>query len=168
MGGYVALAIMRAAPRRVTRLALVDTAARADTPEQTERRHALVEMTKLGKFRGVTPRLLPLLVHTDRLEDKTVTDIIMAMAERVGAEAFRRQQTAIMKRPDARELLAHIACPTLVMCGRQDMITPLDRSQEMAALIPGATLVVVEHCGHIPQLECAAQATEAMRTWLGA
>jgi pimeloyl-ACP methyl ester carboxylesterase len=167
MGGYVALAIMRLAPRRVMRLALLDTAARADTPEQTERRMALLEMTKIGKFKGVTPRLMPLLVHDDRLADKAVTDIIMAMAERIGAEAFRRQQTAIMKRPDSREYLPRIACPTLVLCGRDDKLTPLDRSEEMAAAIPGAKLVVVEHCGHIPQLECADTASAAMRAWLG-
>jgi len=166
MGGYVALAIMRLAPRRVMRLALVDTAARADTPEQTERRQALLEMTKIGKFKGVTPRLMPMLVHSDRLEHKAVTDIIMAMAERIGAEAFRRQQTAIMNRPDARDQLPRIACPTLVLCGRDDRLTPLERSEEMAALIPGARLVVVDHCGHIPQLECAEQANAALRDWL--
>ena len=168
MGGYVALAVTRIAPRRVMRLALVDTAARADTPEQTERRHALIEMTKIGKFKGVTPRLLPLLVHADRLDDKAVTDVIMAMADRVGPEAFQRQQKAIMGRLDQRKFLPRIACPTLVLCGRQDQITPLDRSEEMAAAIPGARLVVVEHCGHIPQLECAEEATRAMREWLGA
>jgi pimeloyl-ACP methyl ester carboxylesterase len=168
MGGYVALAVTRIAPRRVMRLALVDTAARADTPEQTERRHALIEMTKIGKFKGVTPRLLPLLVHADRLDDKAVTDIIMAMAERVGPEAFQRQQKAIMGRLDQRKFLPRIACPTLVLCGRQDQITPLDRSEEMAAAIAGAKLVVVEECGHIPQLEGAEEATRAMREWLGA
>jgi pimeloyl-ACP methyl ester carboxylesterase len=166
MGGYVAIAITRIAPRRVMRLALVDTAARPDTPEQTERRHALIEMTKIGKFKGVTPRLLPLLVHADRLEDKAVTEVIMAMAERVGPAAFERQQTAIMNRTDQRKFLPRIACPTLVMCGRQDQITPLDRSEEMAAAIPGAALVVVEACGHIPQLERPAEATRAMREWL--
>jgi len=166
MGGYVALAVTRIAPRRVMRLALVDTAARADTPEQTERRHALIEMTKIGKFKGVTPRLLPLLVHADRLDDKAVTDIIMAMAERVGPEAFQRQQKAIMGRLDQRKFLPRIACPTLVLCGRQDQITPLDRSEEMAAAIAGAKLVVVEHCGHIPQLERPEEATRAMREWL--
>lgn len=168
MGGYVALAVTRIAPRRVMRLALVDTAARPDTPEQTERRHALIEMTKIGKFKGVTPRLLPLLVHADRLDDKAVTDIIMAMAERVGPEAFQRQQKAIMGRLDQRKFLPRIACPTLVLCGRQDQITPLDRSEEMAAAIAGAKLVVVEECGHIPQLERAEEATRAMREWLGA
>jgi pimeloyl-ACP methyl ester carboxylesterase len=166
MGGYVALAVTRIAPRRVMRLALVDTAARADTPEQTERRHALLEMARIGKFKGVTPRLLPLLVHPDRLEDKSVTEVIMAMAERVGPEAFERQQTAIMGRIDQRKFLPRIACPTLVLCGREDQITPLDRSEEMAAAIPGARLVVIERCGHIPHLERPEETTAAMREWL--
>jgi pimeloyl-ACP methyl ester carboxylesterase len=90
------------------------------------------------------------------------------MAERVGPEAFQRQQKAIMGRLDQRKFLPRIACPTLVLCGRQDQITSLDRSEEMAAAIAGAKLVVVEECGHIPQLERPEAATAAMREWLGA
>src|SRR3546814_5194418 len=83
----------------------------------------------MGRFKGVTPRLLPMLLHPDRLEDEHLTRIVMDMAERVGQAAFIRQQTAILGRPDSRAGLPSIACPTLVLCGRQDAITPL-RSEE--------------------------------------
>lgn len=168
MGGYVALEILRQAPERVTRVALLDTSARPDSPETAARRRGLVELAARGRFRGVTPRLLPLLLHPDRLADAELTGTIMAMAERIGPEGYRRQQTAILGRADARGLLARVACPTLVLCGRQDAITPLDHSEEMAAAIPGARLVVLEECGHLSCLERPERVNAAMRDWLGA
>ncbi len=166
MGGYVAQEIMRQAPERVTKLALLDTSARADTPEQTARRRGLIELSERGEFKGVTPRLLPLLIHAARHEDKPLTDAVMGMAERVGKEAFLRQQKAIMGRPDGREDLRRIACPTLVLCGRQDALTPLALHEEIAGLVPGAKLLVVEDCGHLSTLEKPVTVTTAMRQWL--
>ncbi len=125
MGGYVAQEIMRQAPERVLRLALLDTNARADTPEQTARRRGLIELSEKGEFKGVTPRLLPLLVHPARTEDGPLTEIILGMAEHIGKDGFLRQQKAIMARPDGREDLRRIRCPSLVLCGRQDALTPL-------------------------------------------
>jgi len=101
MGGYVALEIARRAPGQVKRLALFDTSARPDTPEQTERRRGLLALSQSGQFRGVTPRLLPMLVHPSRLDGPLAAEV-MAMAERVGRDAFLRQQTAIMGRVDSR------------------------------------------------------------------
>lgn len=168
MGGYVAQEVMRQAPERVTRLALLDTSARADTPEQTARRRGLIELSEKGEFRGVTPRLLPLLIHPARHEDKPLTDLVMGMAERVGKEAFLRQQKAIMGRPDGREDLRRIACPTLVLCGRQDALTPLALHEEIAGLVAGAKLVVVEDCGHLSTMEKPVTVTAALRQWLTA
>lgn len=166
MGGYVAQEIVRRAPERVTRLALLDTSARADTPELTARRRGLIELSQKGQFKGVTPRLLPLLIHPDRLGDEAFTATFMDMAERVGKAGFLRQQTAIMGRPDGRGDLGRIACPTLVLCGRQDALTPPALHEELAALIPGARLVVVEHCGHLSTLERPEEVDEALRRWL--
>ncbi len=166
MGGYVALEICRQAPERVARLALLDTTARPDTAAQSRRRRGLLALAESGRFRGVTPRLLPQLVHPDRQAETTLTDPIMHMAERVGAEAFRRQQTAIMNRPDSRPTLAGLDCPTLVLCGRQDALTPLDRSEEMAALVPRARLAVIEECGHLSALERPQAVTALLRDWL--
>jgi pimeloyl-ACP methyl ester carboxylesterase len=168
MGGYAALAVLRAAPRRVTRLALLDTAARADTPEQATRRKVLMQLAERGQFKGVTPRLLPLLVHPDRVEEQPLAGEVMAMAERVGKDAFLRQQRAIMTRPDSLPLLPTIAVPTMVICGRQDALTPLDRSEEMAAAIPGARLAVIEECGHLSTMERPHAATALLRLWLSA
>jgi pimeloyl-ACP methyl ester carboxylesterase len=166
MGGYVAQEIMRQAPERVRRLALLDTSARPDTEEQRARRRGLIELAQKGKFKGVTPRLLPLLLHSARLDDKVLTDIVMGMAERVGPTAFMRQQRAIIGRPDSRPDLPRVACPTLVLCGRQDALTPLEAHEEIARAIPGARLVIVEECGHISPLERPEAVTLALREWL--
>jgi pimeloyl-ACP methyl ester carboxylesterase len=168
MGGYVAQELMRQAPERVTRLALLDTSARPDTPEQSRRRKGLIALARQGRFKGVTPRLLPMLVHPDRLEDAPLVDTVMGMAERVGRAAFLRQQTAILGRPDGVPDLSGIDCPTLVLCGRQDVLTPPDAHEEMAFHIPGATLVQVEACGHLSPLERPEPVLAAMRTWLAA
>jgi len=166
MGGYVAHEIMRQGRDRVLKLALMDTSARNDTPEQSERRHALIEMAKIGKFKGVTPRLLPLLIHQDRLADEPLVKIVTDMAESVGRDAFFRQQNAILGRVDSRPHLAEIACPTAIVCGRQDALTPYELSIEMAAGIRGAKLVAIEDCGHLSTLEKPEAATAVLRYWL--
>lgn len=166
MGGYVAHAIMRAAPERVTRLALFDTSARPDTEEQMSRRRGLIALAEKGKFKGVTPRLLPLLIHPARLEDKPLTEAVMAMAERIGKPAFLRQQKAIMGRPDSRPHLPAYRCPALVAVGRADAITPIAVNAEMASLIPGAKYVVIENSGHLPPMEQPVAATALLRYWL--
>lgn len=166
MGGYVAQEIMRRAPARVARLALVDTSARADTDEQKRRRRGLIALSDKGEFRGVTDRLLPLLIHHDRLDDTALTGTIKAMAERVGKDAFVRQQAAIMGRPDGRDDLARISCPTVVLCGREDALTGLDVHQEMAAGIVGAKLVVIERSGHLAPMEQPIAVTAVLRYWL--
>jgi pimeloyl-ACP methyl ester carboxylesterase len=167
MGGYVALEIMRRAPERVAGLALLDTTARPDTEEQGRRRRGLIALARTGKFKGVTPRLLPLLLHPARLEDPVLTGRVMAMAARIGRDAFLRQQTAILGRPDSRPDLPRIGCPTVVVCGRQDELTPPPVSQEMAGLIPGADLVVVEDSGHLSTMERPEAVNAALAAWLG-
>lgn len=166
MGGYVAQEIMRQAPERVTRLALLDTSARPDTPEQAGRRRGLIELSGRGEFKGVTPRLLPFLIHPDHLKDPSLVGAIMGMADRVGHDGFVRQQKAIMGRPDGRSDLPKIKVPSLVLCGREDALTPLPLHQEMASLIPGAEFVVIDHCGHMSTMEQPAEVTAAMARWL--
>jgi len=166
MGGYVAQEIMRRAPERVLKLALLDTSARPDPPEQLSRRRGLIELARSGRFRGVTPRLLPLLIHPDRQSEDDLTATIMAMAQRVGQEAFVRQQTAIMGRPDSRPTLPAIACPTLVLGGREDALTPPPILAEIAAAIPGARHVIIEDCGHLPPLERPHAVSALLRQWL--
>ena len=165
MGGYVAFEILRVAPGRVTRLALLDTSARPDTPEQTRRRRGLISLSRSGQFRGVTPRLLPQLIHPSRLETPLAAEV-MAMAERVGQEAFLRQQAAIMHRPDSRPDLARIAVPTLVGVGADDVLTPPHLAEEMAAMIPGARLRRFADAGHLPTMEVPEAVNAALAAWL--
>ena len=168
MGGYVSLEIMRQAPERVTRLALLDTSARADTSEQVQRRTDFIKLSEMGKFRGVTEALLPILIHETRLDDEALVATIYRMAQDIGQAGFVRQQRAIMSRSDSHGLLGGISCPVLVLCGRQDGLTPLDLHEEMAAGIAGAVLVVLEDCGHLSTLERPDQVNAAMRDWLAA
>jgi pimeloyl-ACP methyl ester carboxylesterase len=169
MGGYVAQEMVRQAPRRVQRLALLDTRARPDEPEETQRRHGLMELAQReGGFTPVTHRMLPLLVHPERVKDEPLVRTIRDMAERVGLAAYLRQQTAIIARPDFRPLLSSIRCPTLVLCGREDALTPLVFHQEITAAIPGAELEVIEACGHLSTLERPAEVNAALRAWLEA
>ncbi|WP_428246643.1 alpha/beta fold hydrolase [Ferrovibrio sp.] len=168
MGGYIVQEIMRQAPERVTRLALMDTSARPDTPEQTQRRKAFLDLTRLGKFRGVTPQLLPFLVHQKNLSNQALCDRLIRMADEIGPEGFIKQQTAIMGRPDSRPSLANIRVPTLVLCGETDALTPPELHHEMAALIPGAKLEIVRDAGHLPPMERAGKVAKLLRAWLRA
>jgi pimeloyl-ACP methyl ester carboxylesterase len=165
MGGYVAQEIMRQAPERVERLALLDTSARADTPEQSARRRGLIELSHRGQFKGVTPRLLPMLLHPDHLTE-ALSAIVIGMAERIGQAAFIRQQQAILGRIDSRPSLGAIRVPTLVLCGDSDVLTPPELAQEMADGIAGSTLVLIEHSGHLSTLEQPEAVNRAMIEWL--
>ncbi len=166
MGGYVSFEILRRAPKRVQRLALVDTQATPDTHEATTRRHGFIEQTRIGRFVGVQPAIMPTIIHPSRLKDTSVTQPILDMAQQVGAEGFVRETHATMARPDSRPMLGSIRVPTLVIVGRQDQTAPLARAEEMATTIPNARLVVIEECGHMSPLEKPAEVTAAMRRWL--
>ncbi len=166
LGGYTAQEIMRQAPERVERLALVNTNARADTEEQRKTRLDLIKLADIGTFKGVTDRLLPNLVHPSRLEDPTVADVVKEMAERVGQQAFKRQQEAIMGRKDGRPDLEAIRIPTLILAGRQDLLCPPKVQDEMAARMPQAKMVLIEDCGHLSPLERPYATTALFRYWL--
>ncbi len=165
MGGYVALEIMRQAPERVTHLALFDTSARADTEERKETRRKGIEMIGQGKFIGVSSGLLGSLVAPHRL-GTALADEVQAMSERVGPEAYIRQQQAIMGRADSLPLLKDIAVPTLVGVGALDKMTPPELAEEMAAGIPGAKLAKFPDAAHLPTMETPAPVIAAMREWL--
>ena len=166
MGGYVSFEIMRRAPERVLRLAFLDTSARPDTREQAQARRDFMALAKRGTFKGVMPRHIPRWVHPSRFEDKALIETVTAMSMRVGRDAYLRQQSAILGRPDSRPGLSRIGWQTLVVCGRQDQATPLAAAREIAADIANSRLVVIEKCGHLSTLERPDEVNSAMRAWL--
>jgi pimeloyl-ACP methyl ester carboxylesterase len=166
MGGYIALEIMRTAPERVAKLALLDTSARPDVPEQSARRHALIALAQGGAFAAVVAQHYPLFVATARVDDPALRTLVETMAQTVGAAAYVRQQRAILARPDARPRLADIACPTLVLVGEEDRLTPPELGAEMAAAISGARYHVVPGSGHLAPVEAPETVTAELRRWL--
>src|SRR5262245_2965535 len=166
MGGFIALTIMRHAPERVQKLALLDTSARPETPEQTARRKPQIALAESGRFTEVPPLQFPVFVHRNRQNDDALRQRVRMMAEETGAEAFLRQQKAIMTRGDARPWLSSIACPTLVLVGDGDELTPLPLSQEIAAGIAGSRLMVVPDCGHLSTMERPEAVTQALVKWM--
>ena len=166
MGGYIALEIMRQAPERVARLALLDTGARPELPEQTARRRPLMELARSGRFAQIPDLQFPVFVHKNRHGDVALRQLVRTMAEETGPDAFLRQQEAIIARADSRPSLGAIACPTLVLVGDGDELTPPVLSQEIAAAVPGARLVVVPDCGHLSTLERPQAVTQALVEWM--
>lgn len=166
MGGFVAFEVMRQAPERVKSLALLATLAPADGPAQTERRRGYLALVESGRFAEVVDERLPILTHPARREDGPLLSTIRRMADETGAQAFLRQQRAIMARPDSRPTLGAIACPTLVVWGRQDGITSEAHQTEIISGIPHARLEVIEDCGHLASLEKPRTTTRLLSEWL--
>ena len=164
MGGYIALEIMRLAPERVSKLALMDTTARPDAPEQTKVRNEQIALARSGGYGKIPYAAMPMLIH--RHEDTALRGIIVQMAVETGADAFIRQQQAIIGRADSRPLLAQIRCPTLVLVGEQDRLIPPDRSQELATGIVGSRYVTIPDCGHVSTIEQPQATTQALVEWM--
>jgi pimeloyl-ACP methyl ester carboxylesterase len=162
MGGYISFEILRQAPDRIAKLALLDTTARPDTPEQSEQRLAQIEVAKTRGLADVVEAVFPRLVHRNRRGDERLREIVGKMAAEVGVEGFVNQQTAIRRRPDSRPLLRTVGCPTLVLVGEGDELTPPDRAAEIASGIRGARLVTVPDSGHLSTLEQPAAVTRAL------
>lgn len=168
MGGYISLEIMRQAPGRVARLALLDTSARPDTPAQTERRLGQIERAQAGRFGEIPDEQWPLMAGPGSREKKELREIFWLMCEETGPEAFIRQQRAIISRPDSRPGLAAIGCPVLVLTGADDALTPPDLAAELAAGIPGARQIIIPGSGHLSTLEQPGPVTSALTEWLSA
>lgn len=165
LGGFVAQDIMRIACHRVSHLALLDTSIKPDTPERAAQRRALVRAARMpGKFHGFGDRLLSSYLHPDHLTDDLLASRVRAMTERLGPEVFARQSE--FERLDGADVLRHAHCPVLILCGENDLITPLQDHKEMARLPESATLVVVPRSGHLTPLENPAFVTHALRQFL--
>jgi pimeloyl-ACP methyl ester carboxylesterase len=166
MGGYIAFAMLRQAPERIAKLALLDTSARPDTAEQSAAREKFIGMAEAGKLNDIIEALTPRFLHRNHQGDETLKRVVRDMAADTGADAFMRQQKAIMSRADSRPLLASIRCPTLVVVGDGDELTPPELAREICTGISGARLVVVPECGHLSTIEKPDAINAALAEWL--
>lgn len=165
MGGMVALEIMRLAPERVTKLALFDTNARPDTPEQTARRRSTnAAMLGTADLATLAAPWIAYMVHPSAGQD--VRAVLAEMTVRVGATAYVRQNEAIIARNDLRPVLASVSVPTIVVVGADDLMTPLDCSQEISDGIAGAILHIIPDCGHLPPIERPRVVADLLGKWL--
>ena len=163
MGAVIVFEIMCQAPERVTKLAILSGNARGSTLANFEAWDAWTEMTRSGRFEEV---LDALTLWTYRRDDPLLASVIKLMGQRVGEAACLGQLDTLRSREDRREMLTEIACPTLLIAGRNDPATPVELHEEMAGAIPCATLTVLEQCGHYSPLEQSVAVTGALRTWL--
>ena len=166
MGGFIEFDIMRQAPERVIKLALLSTEARPDTPEQTAQRRTLLAQVDSGNFETLLALALPAIVHPARQSDSALREANVRMGLAVGIERWTRQVEAVMARIDYRPCLSAISVPTLILVGDSDTFTPPNRAEEMVAAIPGAQLVVVPQCGHASTIEQPDAVNRALIEWI--
>lgn len=165
MGGFVAFAALRKAPGRIRRLVLVSTLPEADSDAQTRRRAGYSAMVERGEFDAVAEERIPLLLGREA-RDGDIAAAVREMARAVGPEAFLRQQSAIMARPDSTPMLAGIVQPTLVLRGEEDGIMSDAHFEILSGTIPNARGFVVPHSGHLIPLERPEAFADAVITWL--
>ena len=168
MGGYIAFAMMRQAPERIVKLALLDTSARPDTAEQTEGRQAQIGMAQSGRYGEIVDFAIPRYLNAKHQRDDRLTTIVREMIAETGPDAFVRQQKAIMGRPDSRPLLGSIRCPTMVLVGDADAATPPELNKEIADGIAGAKFIVVSDSGHLTTIEQPEAVNATLAEWLKA
>jgi pimeloyl-ACP methyl ester carboxylesterase len=171
MGGRVAFEVIRRAPERVMALAILDSGFAplpqgAAGEQEIAGRQRLVALARNAGMRFMGQDWLQAMVHPSRLTDRVLINSILDMIERKTPDHFEAQVRALLGRPDARPLLPRIACPALVLCGREDSWSPLAQHEEMAELIPVSRLVALAECGHMSTLEKSAEVSAAMRQWL--
>jgi pimeloyl-ACP methyl ester carboxylesterase len=166
LGGMIAVEIMQIAAERVSRLALLDTGMRSQNPAEQAVRRARIRLAREGHFELVLGLQMSRFLPAYRLPDKKLVDEVMTMCTETGVEIYKRQEELAAVRPDRRPDLPNIKCPTIVVCGRDDVATPLAFSQEIAAAIGGSELTVIEECGHLITLEKPAETNAILRKWL--
>ncbi len=166
LGGMLAVEIMQIAADRVERLALLDTGMRSQNDVERAIRRARIRLADEGHFDLVLGLQMSRFIPAYRLPDKALVDEVMTMCGEIGVEIYKRQEELAAIRADRRPDLPKIACPTIVVCGRDDAATPLFLSEEMAGAIKGSELIVVERCGHLVTMEKPEETNAILRKWL--
>ena len=166
MGGAIVFEMIRQAPERIARLALLNTYAHPETPDFAAFWRGLIARVKQGGYRAVIDGMFASAVHSSRADDAKLKMIVTEMADDVGPDAFVWQVEAIITRADSRPTLAEIKCPTLVLTSDTDNSVPSRMSVEIASGIVGAKLVTVPECGHLSPLEQPQVVTNVLLDWL--
>lgn len=166
LGGYIVFEMLRQAPERVTRLALIDTMARLDSPDRLLKRHDAIRLAQAGKLRQLVTANYPDSVHPDHADHPAIRDISIRMALANGPEVYVRQQQAIIGRLDSTPDLPNIRVPTTIIVGEADAITPIADAHAMADAIPDAHLVTIAGAGHMSPTEQPAAVAAALVAWL--
>ncbi|CAH0536656.1 alpha/beta fold hydrolase [Vibrio marisflavi] len=167
MGGILAFEVYRQAPERVKGMILLDTNSADEKQEVTDKRNLLVAKAHSGQFSSITPdHLLPVLIHPERAADTSLTGDICQMAENIGVDKFASHAQALATRPDAQPLLSQISVPSLIICGRDDLLCPIENHLLMDEMIANSALVVIEQCGHLSTLEKPKVVADAINRWI--
>ena len=166
LGGIVAMEILRRAPDRVTRIALMDTNALAETPQSSANLEPIIMKARAGQVQGVVHGMIGDNVLAPGPVRAEVMALIEDMAEHLGAEILHRQLKAMQRRRDYQSALRRCKVPALVLCGEHDGLTPVKRHTFLADLIPYGHLTVIEGAGHFPVLEQSDATTDALRDWM--
>lgn len=166
MGGIIAMEIYSQAPERIERLALMDTTPFADAPENFATRTRQIADVKAGKLDQVMQEELKPAYLVDSPAKPALMDLCLDMARAAGPTVFEDQALALRDRASQEDTLRKVDVPTLILCGRQDRLCPVERHEFMAGQIPNATLEVIENAGHMPTLEQPEQTNAALARWL--
>jgi pimeloyl-ACP methyl ester carboxylesterase len=166
MGGIVAMEMIARAPARIARLALLDTNPRAEAPELAAGRQAQIDRVRAGGLREVMRDEMKPNYLASGPGREAVLDLCMEMAFALGPEVFIQQSAALRDRSDQQETLKSVRVPTLILCGAEDRLCPIERHRLMHRLIPNSTLTVIDGAGHLPTLEQPEPTTAALCRWL--
>ncbi|SEO62899.1 Pimeloyl-ACP methyl ester carboxylesterase [Salinihabitans flavidus] len=166
MGGIVAMEVIRRAPERVTRIALIDTNALPETPQSAAAYEPLIVGAKSGQIERVMADFMRPEFLAPGPGRSQILGLVQEMARDLGAEVLIRQVRALQRRPDQQGTLRRIKAPALVLCGAHDRLTPVKRHEFMAGLIPHAQLQIIEEAGHLPVLETPGEINTALRLWM--
>lgn len=168
MGGIVAMEILRIAPQRVTRLALLDTNPLDETEEVKLKRLPQLQAVREGKLANVMRDEMKPKYLAPGPARQNVLDLCMDMALDHGADVFLRQSKALMDRRDQTETLRQSRIPSLILCGRHDQLCPISRHELMADLMPHAVFEIIDNAGHLPTLETPNATNQALKRWMEA
>ena len=166
-GGIIAFEMIRQAPERINRLILLNTNYKLPSKETLENLQKFVGMTILGDFKKITTDFLKdVMIYPGHPNLAEIRNTVLQMALNIGEKKYLNQVKAQLERPSSKKDLKNITCPTLIIAGMEDKVCPVALHQTMSDMIPNATLVILEKCGHLSTLEQPKAVNRSIRMWL--